>query len=46
MIGDAEIMTGDPHWHNFLPGTSPLGLFFTGVEASEALSRDVFVEGP
>ena len=41
MTGDAELMTGDPHWHNFLPGTSSLGLSFTGVEASGALSRDV-----
>ena len=41
MTGDAELMSGDPRWHNFLPGTSPLGLFFTGVEASGALSRDV-----
>ena len=38
---DVELLTGDPRWHNFLPGTSPLGLFFTGVEASEALSWDV-----
>ena len=28
-------------WHNFLPGISPLGLFFTGMKASGALSRDV-----
>ena len=41
MTGDAELLTGDPRWHNFLPGTSPLGLFSTGVEASGALSRDV-----
>ena len=41
MTVDAEFMTGDPRWHNNLPGTSPLGLFFTGVEASGALSRDV-----
>ena len=41
MTGDAELVTGDPRWHNFLPGISPLGLFFTGVEASGALSRDV-----
>ena len=40
MIGDAERVTGDPRWHNFLLGISPLGLFFTGVEASGALSRD------
>ena len=43
MIGDGELLTGDPSWHNFLLGTSPLGLFFTGVEASGALSRDVSV---
>ena len=41
MTGDTELVTGDPRWHNFLPGISPLGLFFTGVEASGALSRDV-----
>ena len=41
MTGDAELMSGDPRWHNFPPGTSPLGLFFTGVEGSGALSRDV-----
>ena len=43
MTGDAELLTGDPRWHNFLPGTFPLGLFFTGVEASGALSRDVII---
>ena len=31
-------MTGDP----FSTGKSPLGLFFTRVEVSRALSRDVF----
>ena len=41
MIGDAELVTGDPRWHNFLPGISPLGLIFTGVEASGELSWDV-----
>ena len=41
MTGDAELLTGDPRWHNFLPGTSPLGLFFTRVEASAALTRVV-----
>ena len=45
MSGDAELMTGDPRWQNFLPGTSSLGLFFTGVEASGAHSRDVVVYG-
>ena len=39
--GDAEFVTGDPRWHYFLPGTFPPALFFTGVEAGEALSRDV-----
>ena len=43
MTGDAELVTGDPRWHIFLLGTSPLGLFFTGVEASGALSRDVYL---
>ena len=43
MTGDAEFVTGDHRWHNFLPGISPLGLFFTGVEASGVLSRDVVV---
>ena len=37
---DAEIVTGD-RWHNFLLGISPLGLFFTGVQASRALSPDI-----
>ena len=41
MTGDAELVTGDPRWHNFLRGISPLGLFFTEVEAIGALSRDV-----
>ena len=41
MTGDAEFVPGDPRWHNFLPGISPLGFIFTGVEASGALSRDV-----
>ena len=41
MTGDAELVTGDPHWHNFLPGISPVSLSFTAVEASWALSRDV-----
>ena len=44
LSGDAELVTGDPRWHNFLLGISPLGLFLTGVEASGALSRDVKVE--
>ena len=43
MSGDAEFMTGDPRWHNFPPGTSPLDLFFAGVEASRALSWDVLI---
>ena len=43
MTGDAELMTGDPRWHNFLLGTSPLGLFFTGVEASEALRLRMYI---
>lgn len=34
-------MTGDPRWHNFLAGISAQALFFTGVEASRALSWDV-----
>ena len=41
MTGDSELLTGDPRWHNILPGTSPLGLFFNGLEARGALSRDV-----
>ena len=41
MTGDAEFVPGDPRWHNFLLGISPLGFIFTGVEASGALSRDV-----
>ena len=41
MTEDAEILTGDPRWHNFLPGTSSLGLFLTGMEANGALSGDV-----
>ena len=41
MTGDAKFLTWDPRWHNFLLGISPLGLFFTGVEVSWALSRDV-----
>ena len=41
MTRDAELMTGDPSWHNFLPGTSSLGLFLTGAEANMALSQDV-----
>ena len=41
MIGDTELVPGDPRWHNFLPGISPLGFTFTGVEASRAVSRDV-----
>ena len=45
MTGEAEILTGDPRWHNFLPGTSPLGFIFTGVEATGSLSRDVTGEG-
>ena len=32
MNGDAEFLTGDPRWHNFLLGISPLGFIFTGVE--------------
>ena len=44
MTGDAELVTGDPRWHNFLPGTTPLGLFFTGVGANGALSRDVYLK--
>ena len=39
MTGDAELVTGYPRWHEFLLGMSPLGLIFTGVEAS----GDVFV---
>ena len=30
MTGDANFLTGDPHWLNFLPGISPLGLFLPG----------------
>ena len=38
---DAQLVAGDPHWESSLLGTSLLGLSFTGVEASGALSRDV-----
>ena len=41
MTGNDELVTGDPRLHNLVPGISPLGLFFTGLEASGALSRDV-----
>ena len=41
MTGYPELATGDSCWHNQLPGISPLGLLFTGVEASGTLSRDV-----
>ena len=41
MTGDAELITGDPSWYNFLLGLSPLAYFFTGVEAGGALGRDV-----
>ena len=44
MTGDDELVTGDPCWHNFLLGISPLDLFFTGVKASGALSRDVLAK--
>ena len=30
MTGDTELVTGDPRWHNFLPGITPLGLFSPG----------------
>ena len=40
MTRDAEFVTRDPHWLNFLLGISPLS-FFTGVEATGTLSRDV-----
>jgi len=43
MTGDAEFLTGDLHWPNFVPGISPLAFMFTGVEASGALSLDVSV---
>ena len=43
MTGDAELMTGDPRWYNFLPGLSPLAFFFTGVEAGGALSRNISI---
>ena len=46
MTEDAELVTGDPRWHNFLPRISPLGLFFPGVEASGALSWDVGIDSP
>ena len=44
ITGDAELVTGDPRWHNFLQGIFPLGISFTGVEASGALSRDVKID--
>ena len=34
-------MTGDAELGTFLLGISPLSLFFTGLEASGALSRGV-----
>ena len=37
MTGDAELMTGDPHWYNFLPGLSLLAYFFTEGNAGVAL---------
>ena len=40
MIGDAEFVTGDPTGIIFYRGY-PRWVFFTGVEASGALSRDV-----
>ena len=39
MTGDAEIITG----LKFSTGAIPAGLFFTGVEAGGALSRDVSI---
>ena len=41
MTGDAEIMARNSRWPNFLMGVSPLK-FFTGVNTSRALSRDVY----
>ena len=48
MTGDAELLTEDPRWYNFLLGTSTLNFIFTGVDATGAVSRDVFnfKEGP
>ena len=41
MTEDAEIMTGDPSWHNLVPGASPLNSFYAGMDSNGALSRDV-----
>ena len=41
MTEDADLVIGDPRCNNFLPGISPLDIFFTGVEVSEVLSPDV-----
>ena len=41
MTGDAELLSRDLRWHDFIPGTFSLGLFFTGVEVGRALSQDV-----
>ena len=38
MTGDAELMTGDPRYSDWL-------VFFTGVEAGGALHRDVIAIG-
>ena len=40
MAGNAELMTGDPRWYNFLPGPFPLAYFFAKVEAGGAHGRD------
>ena len=39
--GDAEILTGDPRWQSSFTGAPPLAYSFTGVEAGEAVGRDV-----
>ena len=44
MIADAEFVTGDPGWLNFLPGISLLGFIFTGVEASGHLAGTFLVK--
>ena len=38
MTEDAEFMTGDPRWHDFLLGTSPLGLFLPGLKSAGHLA--------
>ena len=41
MTGDVEIFTADPRWYNFFTGDFSAEPFFTGMDATGALSRDV-----